>query len=415
MHLSLKRFVITGLEAIRTAWLIVGVTLLLLLLLEATVRVRQFIAERPRGAPRTYVAGDPRASNWFAEYRRDFDATRSLQWRPYVYFRRQASASRHFITIDSLGHRVTPQPARPAKPLARVFLFGGSTMWGEPQREDHTIAAELSRRLQPLAGPDARIEVTNFAETAWVFTQELVQLILELRAGGRPDVVVFYDGINDVAATVQRGVAGDPQNEFNRTAEFALGRALDRGSYAGWLEKDLRPIAVLEGMAMKRLALVRWAQSKKSAPTRAFISADSAARSEVRVYAENARLVEMLAAHYGFSAVYVWQPNLHASEKRLDPYEQDLRRQIESDPFQRRMQEMHRLISPLLDSAMRGVAPGRFVNAAGLFKDDPQPVYIDRIGHTTEGAIPAIVASFWPTLETAMTRRLARPAATPQK
>jgi hypothetical protein len=279
-------------------------------------------------------------------------------------------------------------------------------MWGEPQREQRTIAAEISRRLQPLAGPSARVEVTNVAETGYVFTQELIQLMLDLRAGRRPDVVVFYDGINDVAATVQRGAPGEPQNEFNRVNEFNLGRTLSRASYDGTL-KDLRALFVLGGLAFERLAVVQWVQARKPVPARTLIPADSAARGIAHTYVENATIVELLATRYRFTPVYVWQPNFHATEKRLDPYEQDLRRQMERDPFHSRLQAVHRLVPPLLDSAMRSVAPDRFVNDASLFKDDPQPVYVDRAGHTTESSVPTIVDSFWPTLERAVVRQRA--------
>ena len=51
---------------------------------------------------------------------------------------------------------------------------------------------------------------------------EVLQLMLDLRTGERPDVVMFYDGINDVASAVQRGVAGDPQNESRRVANSRL-------------------------------------------------------------------------------------------------------------------------------------------------------------------------------------------------
>lgn len=412
MNFSVRRIVIKGFEAIRVGWMIVGVTLLTLLLVEVGLRVKRLVAERAP-ATRSLVTGDPRAQDWYTEYRREFDAARVLQWRPYVYFRRVPSSRGRYINIDSLGHRWTPQPAQPATPVARVRLYGGSTMWGEPQRENRTIAAEISRRLQQLAGPGARVEVTNVAETGYVFTQELIQLMLDLRAGSRPDVVLFYDGLNDVAATVQRGAPGDPQNESNRVADFALGRALDRASYESRLQKDVRPFAVLGGQAFKRLALVQWAQSRKAAPARTFIAADSAAIGTARTYVENARHVEMLAARYGFTPVYVWQPNLHATEKRLDPYEQGLRQQIASDPFHHRVQAAHRLVPQMLDSAMRGVAPERFVNAASLFKDDPQPVFVDRIGHTTESSIPTIVDSFWPTLEAAVSRQRAKSMSAP--
>ena len=408
MHGPLLRFLGKNLAAIRAAWLIIGVTLLMLFLLEAAFRTRRLLAERRSMAPRTYMSGDPRAEPWFADYQREFDRTRGLRWRPYVYFRRAESLDGPYIRIDSLGHRVTPQPTSPAAPAARVRLYGGSTMWGEPQREDHTVAAEISRRLQRLAGPGARIEVTNVAETGYVFTQEVIQLMLDLRAGARPDVVVFYDGLNDVASTVQRGVAGDPQNEGNRIADFALGRSLDRASYASPLAKDMGPLGALVAQSFNRLAMVQWAQARKSRPERTFIAADSAARGTAHAYIENGKLVESLGARYGFTTVYVWQPNLHSSEKKLDPYEKNLRQLIESDTFHLRVQATHRMVPAILDSAMRGVAPERFVNASKLFKDDPQPVFVDRIGHTTESAIPVIVDTFWPTLERAVTLQRAK-------
>ena len=406
MPFSARRILVKGFEAIHVGWIIVGITLVTLHLLEAAVRVRRDVAVRA-DRPRTFAVGDPRAESWYADYQREFEATRELLWRPYVYYRRAPSPPGRYITIDSLGHRRTPQPTQPATPAARVFLYGGSTMWGEPQREDRTIAAELSRRLQPLAGPGARIEVRNVAETGYVFTQELIQLMLDLRAGARPDVVVFYDGINDVAATVQRGAPGEPQNEHNRIGEFRLGRALTRTGYDSALTKDLRALSVIGGLAAQRIALVQWAQSRKPRPPRTFVAADSAARGIARTYAENVMLVEMLAARYGFTPFYVWQPNVHATEKRLDPHEEDLRRQIDKDPFHNRIQAVHRLVPAMLDSVMRGVATDRFVNTASLFKNDPQPVFVDWIGHTTESSIPAIVDAFWPALETVVSRRLA--------
>ncbi|HEV7991909.1 MAG TPA: hypothetical protein VGP25_08795 [Gemmatimonadaceae bacterium] len=405
MSHSARRIFTKGLQAIHAGWVIAGITLLALLLLEVGVRVRRYVAARPSSGPVSYVAGDPHAESWFADYEREFQATRGLRWRPYVYYRRAPSPPGRYITIDSLGHRRTPQPTQPATPVARVFLYGGSTMWGEPQREQRTIAAEVARRLQPLAGPGARIEVTNVGETAYVFTQELIQLELDLRAGLRPDVVVFYDGINDVAAAVQRGTPGEPQNESNRVADFTLGRALAGAKY-GEVRQDLSALSVLGGLAFKRLALVQWAQERKPRRVPHFIAADSTARGVARTYAENAMLVEMLAARYHFTPVFVWQPNFHATEKRLNPFEQRLMRRIERDSLHLQLQAVHRLVPALLDSAMRDVAPGRFVNAASLFKGDTQAVYVDMIGHTTETSVPAIVDSFWPTLASVMTRQL---------
>lgn len=367
--------------------------MLLVVLLEIAMRVRRSRSEP--APPTSFMAGDPRNEPWSADYKHEFEAARILNWRSYVYFRRAPITGRE-VSVDSLGHRVTPQPQQPATPIARVRMYGGSTMWGEPLRAAHTIPAEVARRLQPLAGQGARIDVTNVGETGYVFTQEVLQLMLDLRRGERPDVVVFYDGINDVASAVQRGVAGDPQNEVKRVAEFNLGRQLETSGPESPLRRDARIAATLTKLAFGRLAIVQWAQARNARPAPTYVNADSLTSSMLRVYEQNARLVEFMGQQYGFTPVYVWQPTLHVTEKQLNPYEKQLRTAIEADSFQVRVQQMHQRLPKLLDSTMRIIAPNRFVDASGLFKGDSTAVFVDRTGHNTEAAIPHIVDSFWP-------------------
>lgn len=411
MNDSIRRFLIASWRATQAAWLIVGITLLMLVFVEVCFRVKATVGEKFAARPRpSAMMRDPRTTEpWSVDFTREYDATRPQRWKSYLYFGRLPNFRGRYINIDSLGHRVTPQP-RAGPTYAKVFFFGGSTMWGNDIRDDHTIAAEAARRLQPMAPAGSHIEVTNFGESGYVFTQGLLQLILELRAGNHPDAVVFYDGINDVGTTVQYGTAGSPQNESKRANEFAMGRVLDRtGFERGW-RKDFKAWRLLASQAFEQLATVAWVRSLKAPPPPKFISADSAARSTVRIYAENARIVEALGREYGFVPIFVWQPAIQSTQKPLTPYEAGIMKGIESDVFQRRLKETHLRIPALIDSAMAAVAPGRFVDEASLFKGDTMPVFIDRIGHNTEASVPAIVDGFWPALQAAIARRHATPA-----
>ena len=402
-----RQLAIKAWSALHAFWMIIGLSLALLLLMETCMRVtdRSPVPRVPAGKPQVSLP-------WFKEYTRDYDATRSQRWKSYVYFGRLPGYKGRYINIDNAGRRVTPQPTTPAMPSAKVFFLGGSTLWGTDQRDDHTIPAEAARRLQTLAGAGKRIEVSNLGETGYVSTQDFLTLLLELRAGNVPDVVVFYDGINDVGTTVQFGTPGLPQNESKRAAEFALGRAIDRSGFERGLGKDMKALRALSAEAIKQSSLYNWAQSKKPRPQLTFIAADSAARGTARVYAANMRAVEALATRYGFDALYVWQPNLHTTEKVLTPFESSLMRGIKANDFERRIRETQLLLPPILDSAMATVAPARFVDASSLFRGDTMAVYTDRIGHNTEAAIPTIVDAFWPALQTLVTRRLTR---TPDK
>ena len=418
MTTSPRAFPIRIAGALRTAWMVAGVTLLLLLCIEVGFRIKNAITRsRQKPAERTAtLAGDPYKDAWYADFMEEYDATRPQRWRPYVQFGRVPDYHGRYVDIDAYGRRTVPQPSSPALPAATVYMFGGSTMWGDSQRGEHTIAGETARRLQSIAPAGARISVTNFGESGYVSTQELIQLETQLQAGFRPDVVLFYDGLNDVASTVQSGTPGLPQNETKRVSEFAMGRALDRTGFARGLKKDLTALAILSFQGLRQLELTDWLLSHKKAPNVDYIAADSAARATVRAYRNNMEIVEALSKQFGFRAVYIWQPNLHASTKKPNAFEQRLLARIDRDPFHHRLQETHRLVPPLLDSAMNGVAPGRFINAAGLFAGDTLAVYTDWLGHNTEVSVPHIVDTFWSDLarevSAALSARGLVPAAT---
>jgi hypothetical protein len=344
------------------------------------------------------------STSWYGEYAREAEAAQDLVWKPYVYFRREPSFQGRYITIDSLGRRVTPQPA-PAQPAARVFMFGGSTMWGWFQRDDHTIPAETARRLHHLRDTIGPVEVTNFGETGYVFTQELLELMLQLRAGNVPDVVVFYDGINDAASTLQAREGGIAQNEAKRVSEFALGRELDRARYNYTLGRDLRAIGRLAIEGLQHLAIVDRLQRAVRSDGPPLFPLDSAVTATVSAYVENVRLVEALARAYDFEAIFMWQPTLYSTEKKLTPFETNLRNSVRADPVRVRLEEVHRAVPPRLDSALTPLVGTRFINGTSLFGGDTIHVYADRSSHTTEEAVPTIVSAFLPALRAALVRQ----------
>ncbi len=93
-------------------------------------------------------------------------------------------------------------------------------MWGYGVRDDSTVASLLSKRLAEKTGYNA--EVFNYGQIGYVSTQEVLLLYELLGQGLRPDVVVFYDGINDSFTAYQSGIAGLAQNESFRVREFNL-------------------------------------------------------------------------------------------------------------------------------------------------------------------------------------------------
>src|SRR5262249_55880433 len=148
----------------------------------------------------------------------------SDRWEPYVYFRERPLAGQT-INISAEGLRATwtaPAVTGPAGAQTRPFkllLLGGSSLWGFGARDDHTIPSLLARALHDRG---EAVEIRNLAEIGYVSTQELIALVRELQAGYRPDLVLFYDGVNDTTSALLEGEAGVSTNEVNRRREFNL-------------------------------------------------------------------------------------------------------------------------------------------------------------------------------------------------
>jgi hypothetical protein len=73
----------------------------------------------------------------------------------------------------------------------RAYFFGGSTMWGTGSNDEGTIPSQFVA----LTGMNS----DNFGEAGYTAHQSLMLLIQVLQEGHRPDLVAFYDGVNEVA------------------------------------------------------------------------------------------------------------------------------------------------------------------------------------------------------------------------
>lgn len=296
----LRRFA----AALETAWSILGIALVLLLGLDAAVNA--YLVRRDQDFFRAYMNAYPDPDHaWVPAYTEEFLQHDKALWRPYVYWRRAPFLGQYF-GVDERGLRHTwNAPHRAAERPLRVFTFGGSTMWGTGVRPDYTLASWLARDLEQ-AG--IAVEVTNFGEGGYVTTQELLTLLLELRRGNVPDLVVFYDGVNEAATAYQNGKAGFTSNESHRAEEFNVDERRSR------LEKLL---ALVPGLRRFTAGLgKRLAKSYAIPPEKAGTLTDDT----IRVYRENVRVVELLGREYGFASLFYWQPVIF-SKDHLAPNE----------------------------------------------------------------------------------------------
>jgi len=360
---------------IKNVWLICGITILLLLGVEITSKILVFIRLQVANVePESRIHADAfENTEWAAAYFEELNSLIArpgrLKWHPYVYWR-GAPFKGKYTNIDEQGLRHTwnekKNHSSSTKPL-RVFMFGGSTLWGTGAEDDATIPSAVAKLL---AKNDFKAIVTNFGSTGYVTTQEAIALLRELQRGNVPDLVVFYDGANDTFSTFQnKGVAGLPQNEANREREFNLLRP----NMAPRLYKETLRTAVQNSATYQVVrSLVRRTTGNElpdGEPRPTTPASATQVGSEVaRVYAWNVKFVANLGNLYGFKTVFYWQPVIFNKEMR-STYEQEVYNDI-------RGLEIFYRESTVRVKALLADFLG-FHDISDIFKDDSKPYFID--------------------------------------
>jgi hypothetical protein len=128
-------------------------------------------------------AGVDWASTHFVELH-----SQTTKYVSYLGWRRESFTGKTISIAGPYGQRRTVGGASSDRPS--VYLFGGSTMWGTGADDANTIPSLVAQ----LGG----FRAENYGEGAYTAHQGLVLLIELLQDGHRPDVVVFYDGVNEV-------------------------------------------------------------------------------------------------------------------------------------------------------------------------------------------------------------------------
>lgn len=302
------------LEKINQIWVIIGITILLILIIEGilTFFYNAEVKKQPDLNAKTMsiISGNPEMFDGFIkEY---FQI--KTKWVPFVYWRHEPFEGQ-YINVITDGLRKTWQKKEKKvdkREIYRIFVFGGSAIWGFGCRDDFTIPSQLSKMLAN--NEKARVEITNFGELGYVSTQEVIALILELKKGNIPDLVVFYDGANDAFSAFQNTQAGIPQNEINRAEGLSL--VNDKSFRDNYSRKNL-----LESITTYKLAKSFNQKLFKENCKENYLPSEELLNEAVDAYTSNIELVDKLGSEYGFKALFYWQP-LISYKRKLSPEEE---------------------------------------------------------------------------------------------
>ena len=157
------------------------------------------VSQRPWSEP----SGSPRAAT---TERRAGHSRANNAWRPVNPYRLLDFSSRYLNIVD--GSRLSWQPPECDCRRLRVWVYGGSTTYGLNQRDEHTIASEIARVADEHG---VTLDVSNRGEMGHLHWMEAERFAWDLTFEEPPDMVIFYDGVNDgwAASTLNIVGAGD--------------------------------------------------------------------------------------------------------------------------------------------------------------------------------------------------------------
>jgi hypothetical protein len=266
------------------------------------------------------------SQDWAKKFWYEFRLSRTQRYYPYVGWRR-APFKGKTIEIDENGVRLTPGGDCSAKSF-KVFAFGASAMWGTGSPNWGTIPANLQEGLEHLR--QEPVCVMNFAESAYVLMQDVIMLLMQLRSGNVPDVVLFYSISDDIYAAYQSGRAGVPENLDQIAARFE--RRWEPPTFVDWLRSTYSYLLIDKLMGKLTIANP---QQKEPTPSKLLtyesMEIDVAKLSDLIVqnYLENYQIVSALAHQYGFQYFFFLPPVISLGNKTLTPEEQKMKHKLE--------------------------------------------------------------------------------------
>ena len=333
----------------------------------AALATRSLPPARDRRVDHPALADAAWADRYFAELE-----ALDFTYVPFIGPREADVRGRYVSSAGGIRGSYTPAGLSTGAP--EVWFFGGSTLWGEGQRDGHTIPSEVARLAEEAGTP---VRAVNFGIRGYTAFQEVLLFEQELARRGPPDLAVFYHGFNELSTQTAAPENLGPQPtifQLTITAE-AFGRAPALPGASPAPEPSVRDEYLQSSAAhklwrgLRSLGVVApaGAEGADDAPFYVPDAADMARAVEQsdQVYRRSMALLAHVADGHDADTAVFWQPTTP-----WPPYDE-------------------------LTDRVASVDGG--VDLTRALDDPPQPVYIDGI-HTNELGARLVAEAMWPTL-----------------
>ena len=213
---------------------------------------------------------------------------------------------RHHPYLDYVhDYQATENPCgNSSQAPVKIYMYGGSTMFAHSENE--SIPFYL---WEFLCDKGFEVKIENFGQAGYLSSQEVFKLIHQLRTGMNPDIVIFYDGYNDLGVKA----SGYP-HMFLTQQVFEFFAHHETYPFSHTVNYAYSHLANL-GIANEKT----WEEMKGEVDYIDYFSYDFIHQEHdeikkheeaMRLYLENVKIIESLEDTYGFQSFFYWQPDI---------------------------------------------------------------------------------------------------------
>lgn len=287
------------------------------------------------------------------------DAWNNLEFNAAVGGWRIKDVSSQYINVSNGERRTTAADPALGDPIV-IWFFGGSAAFGAGQRDEHTIPSELVKLAQDQGVP---LEIHNFAVPATVNWQSAMLLIAQLQSEQKPDLVVIYDGANDVAlqgvlAAQGKGASPQPASLIDGELDAVLKkRATANAAQGSETRQTLLP------------------PSKARTPDKELTPAASG-QMVLQRYGSGIEVIRKFSELSSVPVLIFWQPDIRTKQPQSSA-DADTLAAVKVD------QGSLRAWTETSDAVRAGLSALGVTDLSGVFDGQTEPIYWDTV-HTNE-------------------------------
>lgn len=295
----------------------------------------------------------------------DYASATQFRLEPYTVFGLKPNFKSDTVNVNSLGLRGR-EIEKKGENTYRIIVLGGSAVFGgEVQNDNLTFCAVLEKELNNSKKLNNKnIEVVNAGVPAYMSMQELILLenkLLDLK----PDMVIVFDGYNDVITSLKR----DPRpnhpwwfSEIEKVYYTSISKL--------FMEKRLKKYRPTK-------MLLNWLENKKNK-----VENYQENHSAVEYYGRNLNMICHLCESYGMNTVVVFQPVLFF-KKNITNNERKI---LEGDKTNY-LKIAEKMCAKMRDAAEEKAAlcGAQFIDGSSIFDDVKDDMFIDEVHFNQNG------------------------------